>query len=449
MSEFNGIRFNLSVNWKILTVVPADLDTPAYNNFYPCHIYCNRIQYKGAMSMKIDIELIQELARLRSESQLSHTAEKKEMMVSGEFTLYLPMYELTEAKFLQNIDVKTPVLLNFARMTEIKSNADSLRDMRRVGLKFYTEDGEWDLICSSLPSFFIDKSEKLPALVKSLKPTLEHELSNYASFWRFIADNPESIHTLLWLFSDRGTIKSYRHMEFFSVNTYVMTNGKGKKHFVRYKFSPISGVKTITRQEAEFLAGFDPNVACRDLHSKLEEEEVHYEMSVQIIGEEEVEKYDFNILDVSKLWPEKSIPSMKIGKLSLKKIQPVYYDKISFNPTHMVNGIEFSETEMLYLLGFLMKRFDTKLCREKAGETVIWKSCESLWTRDDNANPYNVYLQAGTFYEGLSDLQKNHLIENILDSMMFVEEEIQEKIVSHFMKTHKEFGTIIEKGLNF
>lgn len=401
--------------------------------------------------MKIDIGLIQKLTRLGGESWLKNTSEKKGLMVSGDFTLYLPMHEFTEAKFLQNIDVKTPILLSFSRATEIKSNADSLRDMRCVALKFYTKDGEWDLICSSIPSFFIDKGEKLPALMESLKPNLDNEISNYASFWNFIGENPESIHMLLWLFSDRGTIKSYRHMEFFSVNTYVITNAKGEKHFVRYKFSPTKGIKNIKRQESEFLAGFDPNVACRDFYNKLETEDVTYEMYVQIIPEGDAGQYPFNILDVSKLWPEKLIPSVKIGKLSLQEIQSQGKGKgeIAFNPKNIVKGIGFSDTEMLHLLGLLMRVSGNQFSTGEEVSKVYDERMEALEERKQTACFDNVYQQAGEFYEGLSDLGKNHLIENLLDSMMFIEEEMQEKIVGHLTKAHKEFGMIIEKGLNF
>lgn len=400
--------------------------------------------------MKIDIGLIEELADLGSENWLNNTVEKKGLMVNGEFTLYLPMYEFTKAKFLQDIEVKTPVLLNFFRTTQIKSNADSLRDMRCVCLKFYTKDGEWDLICSSIPSFFIDKVEKLPLLIKALKPSLENEISNYAQFWDFISDNPETMHMLLWLFSDRGTIKSYRHLEFFSVNTYSFTNENGERFFVRCKFSPVSGVRTITRQESEFLAGFDPNVACRDFHNRLEDGEfVTYDMFAQIIGEEEKEHYDFDLLDISKLWPEKLIPTMKIGKLVVKDINNCERAlKTKFNPKNLVEGVDFSQTEMLHILGLIMtgmngKNHETREF-EKKWESKIKEQLDYCDEKDAQA-----YRQAGEFYDSLSELEKNHLIENLLDSIMFVDETIQERLVKHLLKTHKELGSIIEKGLDF
>ncbi|WP_037372115.1 catalase, partial [Anaerovorax odorimutans] len=409
--------------------------------------------------MKLDMQLIEELADFNREKTPERVICAKGTGAHGIFKLYMPMGDYTKANFLQDIEKEIPVFVRFSTALGSKGTADTNRDFRGFATRFYTEEGNYDLLCSSMPVFFIRDPNKIVKLIHSLKPSYDTNLINREDFWNFISENPETIQMLLWLFSDKGTVKSYRHMEGFSVNTYLWISKTGDTYFVRYHWIPMSGIKCITRQESEFLAGFDPDVATRDLYEYFERgEEVSYELAVQLIKAKDKYKYDFDILDVTKIWSEKLAPSVKIGKMILNK-PPTNYKKeveeIAFNPLNTVPGIELSADKMLNMMSFAF----TDAQRHRLGSLSdnhigrISRESEklSVLAIDTKEINYKVddFTQAGDFYRSLKDMEKNHLIENILDNIMFVEDNIQEKVVGYLSKADEELGAIVAMGLNF
>lgn len=409
--------------------------------------------------MKLDMQLIEKLAEFNREKVPERVICAKGTGAHGTFKLYMSMRDYTSAGFLQDIDKETPVFVRFSTGLGSKGSADTQRDFRGFATRFYTDEGHYDMICNSMPVFFIREPEKVTSLFESFKPSTDTNLTNRENLWNFVSENPESVHMLLWLFSDRGTIKSYRHMEGFSVNTYLWISDTGDTYFVRYHWIPMAGVKCITRQEGEFLSGFDPDAASRDLYEVFERgDEVSYELAVQLIKTTDKYKYDFDILDVTKIWPEKLAPSLIIGRMTLNRTPSDYkkeVEQIGFNPSNTVTGIELSADKMLQMMTFACAdaqryRLGTLSDSNEGKMKQKYYKLNEL-NYDTNEINYKIddFTQAGIFYRSLKDMEKNHLIENIIDSIMFVDDEIQEKVVGYLSLADEELGAIVAMGLNF
>ncbi len=417
-----------------------------------------------------DIRLIEKLTGLVRERIPERIVFSKGSGAHGYFRAYMPMSDFTKAAFLQNTDRKTPVFVRFSTMTGSKGSADTLRDIRGFDVKFYTTEGNCDLLSISLPVFFIRDAIGLPDLIHAIKPSPHTNITESARFWKYISETPETIHAIIWLFSDRGTIKSYRHMEGHGINTYVWVNSNGQRQLVRYHWKPMQGVKSISRQEAEFLAGFDPDAAARDLCDSLERDELtEFELSVQMIPYEKMNRYDFNPLDATKLWPEKIVPQMKVGKLTLNKSTENYFEEVeksAFLPANIVPGIEFSfdlllQGSIIASLDAERYRLGTDFAQFPINQTKYPIDPERL--HQSYTIPIDVqgkvercqeshsdsFSQAGDSYRSMSTREQDTLINNIIDNLMFVDDEIQQKVVSYFMKADDEFGAKITRGLDF
>ena len=418
-----------------------------------------------------DIQLIGKLSRFVRGNIPERVIFAKGAGAHGYFRVYMPMSDFTSAAFLQNPDTKTPVFVRFSTMTGSRGSADTMRDVRGFETKFYTTEGNYDLICTSLPVFFIRDAMKFPELMHALKPSPKTNLTEPARFWKYISETPEATHMTMWLFSDNGTLKSYRHMEGHSMNTYIWVSDRGKRQFVRYHWKPLGGTKNISRQEAEFLAGYDPDVSARDLSDSFENGELtEYELSVQLIPYERQYHYDFDILDATKLWPEDEVPLMKVGKMTLNKGPEDYYEEVekaAFSPANIVPGIEFSFDRLLQ--GSIFATLEANRHRlgpdyeqipiNKAKYTVNSTATQSR----DHYSPLVIegsidrtqsqkgdnFLQAGERYRAMTPKEKDRLVDNILDHLMFVEDDIQEKVVRYFRMADEEFGARIAKGLDF
>lgn len=273
-----------------------------------------------------------------------------------------------------------------------------------------------------------------------------------------------------WLFSDYGTIKSYRHMEGYSVNTYVWISPGGQRQLVRYHWKPLLGVKNITRQEAEFLAGFDPDAASRDLCDSLDRGELtEYELNVQLIPFEKQDQYAFDPLDATKIWPENEIPLLKVGKMTLNKATENYFEEVeksAFSPANTVPGIEFSFDRLLqggifssmdaqrHRLGSDYKEFPINQARYSSPAVMIQGGIpapvrvEGSIERDQAAKGDD-FVQAGERYRAMYPKEQDHLVDNIIDHLMFVNEKIQQKVVGYFTRADSELGARIARGLDF
>jgi catalase len=287
----------------------------------------------------------------------------------GYFQVYESMADYTMAKFLQDPAVKTPVFVRFSQVVGNKGSADTVRDVRGFATKFYTEEGNYDLVGNNIPIFFIQDAIKFPDLVHSIKPEPHNEMPQasaaHDNFWDFISLMPEATHMILWLLSDRGISRSYRMMDGFGVNTFRFVNKEGHSHFVKFHWKPLLGVHSLVWDEAQKLGGKDPDFLRRDLWEAIEMGDYpEYEFGVQMIPEKDEFKFDFDILDPTKVWPEEDVPVKLIGKMVLNRNPDNFFaetEQVAFHPGNVVPGIDFSNDPLLQ--GRLFSYLDTQIIR--------------------------------------------------------------------------------------
>lgn len=287
----------------------------------------------------------------------------------GYFQAYEPIPELTKAKFLQDPSAKTPVFVRFSTVVGSRGSADTVRDVRGFATKFFTEDGNYDLVANNIPIFFIQDSIKFPDVVHSIKPEPHNEIPQasaaHDTFWDFVVNTPEITHMIMWLLSDRAIPRSYRMMEGFGVNTFRFVNDEGKARFVKFHWKPALGVHSLVWDEAQKLAGKDPDYNRRDLWDAIAMGDYpEFELGVQILEEEEEFNFDFDILDATKFWPEEVIPVKPIGKMVLNRNPDNFFaetEQVAFHPANVVPGIDFTNDPLLQ--GRLFSYLDTQLIR--------------------------------------------------------------------------------------
>ncbi|WP_108668755.1 catalase [Peribacillus acanthi] len=287
----------------------------------------------------------------------------------GYFQPYESMAEFTKAKFLQDPSVKTPVLVRFSTVAGSRGSGDSVRDARGFATKFYTEEGNYDLVGNNIPVFFIQDAIKFPDLVHSFKPEPHNEIPQastaHDTFWDFVVNNTETAHMVMWIMSDRAIPRSFRMMEGFGVHTFRFINAEGKAHFVKFHWKPLLGVHSLVWDEAQKIAGKDPDFHRRDLWESIEMGDFpEYELGVQMIEEKDEFKFDFDILDPTKIWPEEIVPVKIIGRMTLNRNQDNFFaetEQVAFHPGHVVPGIDFTNDPLLQ--GRLFSYTDTQLLR--------------------------------------------------------------------------------------
>lgn len=287
----------------------------------------------------------------------------------GYFQVYEPMTEYTKAKFLQDPNKKTPVFVRFSTVVGSRGSADTVRDVRGFATKFYTEEGNYDLVANNMPVFFIQDAIKFPDIVHSIKPEPHNEIPQasaaHDTFWDFVVTNPELSHMIMWLLSDRGIPRSFRMMEGFGVNTFRFVNEQGKGRFIKFHWKPKLGVHSLVWDEAQKIAGKDPDFHRRDLWDAIEMGEYpEYELGVQILEEDQEFAFDFDILDATKIWPEELVPVKLIGKMVLNRNVDNFFaetEQVAFHPGNVVPGIDFTNDPLLQ--GRLFSYLDTQLLR--------------------------------------------------------------------------------------
>lgn len=275
----------------------------------------------------------------------------------------------TRARFLTDPSIETPTFTRFSTVVGFKGSADTVRDARGFATKFYTTEGNYDLVGNNMAPFFIQDAIKFPDLVHSIKPEPHHEMPQasaaHDNFWDFISLTPESMHMIMWVLSDKAFPRSYATMEGFGVHTFRLVNEKGESHFCKLHWKPLAGVHSLVFEEAVKLAGKDPDFHRRDLWEMIEKGNYpEYELGLQIIREEEEFDFDFDILDATKLWPEELIPVKRVGKLTLNRNPDNFFletEQVAFHPGNLVPGIDFTNDPLLQ--GRLFSYLDTQLTR--------------------------------------------------------------------------------------
>ena len=287
----------------------------------------------------------------------------------GYFELTNPIPEFTKAGFLNDTSVKTPVFLRFSTVAGFRGSTDLARDVRGFAIKFYTQEGIFDMVGNNIPVFFIQDAMKFPDLIHAVKPEPHNEIPQAASahdtFWDFISLMPESMHMIMWAMSDRAIPRSYRMMEGFGIHTFRFVNAEGKSTFVKFHFKPKLGTHAVVWDEALKISGNDPDFHRRDLWEAIESGSFpEWDFGVQLVPEEDEHKFDFDLLDPTKIIPEELVPVTILGKLVLNRNPDNFFaetEQVAFHPGHVVPGIDFSNDPLLQ--GRLFSYTDTQLSR--------------------------------------------------------------------------------------
>jgi catalase len=320
-------------------------------------------------SLLEDFQLREKITHFDHERIPERVVHARGSAAHGIFQVYESQAHLTKAGFLQNPSLQTPVFVRFSTVAGSRGSTDLARDVRGFAVKFYTEEGNFDLVGNNIPVFFIQDAVKFPDLIHAVKPEPHHEMPQAASahdtFWDFISLMPESMHMVMWVMSDRAIPRSFRMMEGFGVHTFRFINEKGKSRFVKFHWKPLLGVHSVVWDEAQKISGLDPDFLRRDLWDSIENGDFpEWELGVQIVDEKDEHKFDFDLLDATKLIPEEKVPVQRIGKMTLNRNPDNFFaetEQVAFHPGHLVSGIDFSNDPLLQ--GRLFSYTDTQLIR--------------------------------------------------------------------------------------
>jgi len=287
----------------------------------------------------------------------------------GFFEVTNPIPQFTKAGFLQQAGLKTPVFARFSTVQGSRGSTDLARDVRGFSVKFYTQEGIYDFVGNNIPVFFIQDANKFPDLVHAVKPEPHNEIPQAASahdtFWDFISLMPESAHMIMWLMSDRAIPRSYRMMEGFGVHTFRFINEQNESHFVKIHWKPKLGTHAVVWDEAQKISGKNPDFHREDLWEAIEMGHFpEWEMGVQIVPEADEHKFDFDLLDPTKIIPEEQVPVTVVGRMVLNRNPDNFFaetEQVAFHPGHIVPGIDFTNDPLLQ--GRLFSYTDTQLSR--------------------------------------------------------------------------------------
>jgi catalase len=445
-----------------------------------------------------DVHLIEKLAHFNRERIPERIVHAKGAGAGGYFELTKDVSKYTKAKFLSEVGKRTEVFVRFSTVGGEKGSADAERDPRGFAVKFYTQEGNYDLVGNNTPVFFIRDPLKFPDFIHTQKRNPGTNLKDPNMFWDFLSLTPESLHQVTILFSDRGIPKSYRYMNGYGSHTYKWYNRDGEIFWVKYHFKTNQGAKNLTREEAERLKGSDPDHATRDLNNAIKNEEFpSWTLQMQIMPAKEAENYRFDIFDVTKVWLHQDYPPIDIGKMVLNRNPSNYFAEVeqaAFSPGNFVPGIGTSPDKMLqgrlfayhdahrYRLGanyLLLPVNQPKGVKAKnyqrdgymrfdgnEGDSVNYypnsfggpepdlKTAEPTFevsgivARQPYMHPNSDFVQPGDLYRRvMTDLDREHLIGNIVTHLGNASKEIQLRQARIFSKADPEYGQQVAEGL--
>lgn len=445
-----------------------------------------------------DVHLIEKLAHFNRERIPERIVHAKGAGAGGYFEVTNDVTKYTKAKFLSKVGKRTEVFVRFSTVGGEKGSADAERDPRGYAVKFYTEEGNYDLVGNNTPVFFIRDPLKFPDFIHTQKRNPETNLKDANMFWDFLSLTPESIHQVTILFSDRGTPKSYRHMNGYGSHTFKWFNKKGEYFWVKYHFKTDQGIQNLTREEAERTKGTDPDHATRDLYNAIKRGDYpSWTLQVQIMKPEEADDYRFDIFDVTKVWPHGDYPAIEVGRMVLNRNPENYFAEVeqaAFSPANFVPGIAASPDKMLqgrlfayhdahryrlgpnyHLLpvnrpkgvkvqnyqrdGFM--RFDANggsgpnyYPNSFGGPEPDIQAAEPAFkvsgkaARQPYTHPNDDFVQAGNLYRKvMTDEDRDHLIGNIVSHLCNASKDIQIRQTKIFYKADPDYGRRVAEGL--
>jgi len=438
-----------------------------------------------------DYELIEKIAHFNRERIPERVVHARGAGAHGYFESYGTAKEYTIAKFLQEKGKRTEVFVRFSTVIHSKHSPETVRDPRGFAVKFYTEEGNYDIVGNNLPVFFIRDAIKFPDVIHALKPDPATNIQDPKRYWDFFSKTPEATNMITYVWSDLGIPKDYRHMNGFGVNTFVWVNAKGERRYVKYHWISKQGVESLSREEAAKISDF--NHATRDLYEAIERGDYpEWELNVQLMDPDA--EVDFDPLDDTKIWPEKDFPLLPIGKMVLNRNPKNFFAEVeqaAFAPAAMVPGIEPSADKMLQ--GRLFAYPDTQRYRlgpnymqlpiNRPKAEVHNNQRDGSMTMDINENRTNYYpsnspealkeaarypesrtrvegyvgrypvskgddfAQAGELYRSMSKKDRDHLIDNIAVELKDVDEKVRDIMISYFTRADKEYGARIAESI--
>jgi catalase len=316
-----------------------------------------------------DFHFREKMTQFDHESIPERVVHARGSAAHGQFRVYEPLGELTRAAFLQDPDRETPVFVRFSTVVGSRGSADTVRDVRGFATKFYTEEGNFDLVGNNMPVFFIQDGIKFPDLVHAIKPQPDNEMPQasaaHDTFWDFASLMPETTHMLMWVLSDRALPRSYATMQGFGVHTFRLVNADGVGRFVKFHWRPMLGVHSLVWDEVQKIAGKDPDYNRRDLWERIEMGHFpEYELGVQVVEEADEHAFDYDLLDATKLIPEEDVPIRWIGRMTLDRNPDNFFaetEQVAFHIGNLVPGIDVTNDPLLQ--GRLFSYLDTQLGR--------------------------------------------------------------------------------------
>ncbi len=444
-----------------------------------------------------DVHLVEKLAHFDRERIPERVVHANGTGALGVFKCTRSMERFTSASFLSQAGKEVPVLARFSTVIGSKGSADTARDPRGFAVKFYTDDGNYDIVGNNIPVFFIRDAIKFPDLIHALKPSASSDIRDDVRFWDFVANSPEATHMIVWIYSDHGTIKSYRHTNGFSVNTYVWVNSSGERVYVRYKWKTMQGEKTICAKEATELAGSCPDVAKIDLRDAIARGDYpRYELMVQLMTREQAEQLRFDPLDATKVWSENEFPLTSVGVMTLNKNPDNFFlqiEQAAFSPSNIVGGVEFSFDKLLQ--GRVFSYTDTQRHRlgtnfvqltsnrphisvmnnQNAGKAMYYATSNEINYSPnslDNNRPYiedcdsctvphargpiarqgidktDDFTQAGELYRSFSETEQRNFVDNISNSLATATPHSRHRVVQFLTLADKAMGDAVRHELS-
>ena len=442
-----------------------------------------------------DYQLIQKLAHQNRERIPERVVHAKGSGAFGILEIENDISQYTKAKVLQKGE-KTKLLLRFSTVAGEKGAADAERDVRGFALKFYTKDGNWDLVGNNTPVFFVRDAYKFPDFIHTQKRDPQTNLRSNTAAWDFWSLSPESLHQVTILMSDRGIPASYRNVNGYGSHTYSLINANNERFWVKFHFKTLQGIKTITNKEAEELVGKDRESNQRDLYENIEKGNFpKWSFEIQIMSEEQAKNCAFNPFDLTKVWPHGDYPMIKVGTMTLNENPQNYFQQVeqaSFSPSNIVSGISFSPDKMLQARIFSYPdaqryRVGTHYEMLPVNRPIVEVNTYNL----DGSMNFDIKEPTKAFYEPnsfdgpvedksylepdlavgdiakrydhrvgnddfsqpralfllMSNSQKEQLFSNIKDAMAGVPRDIVDRQIALFEKVHPDYASGVKKAL--
>jgi catalase len=451
-----------------------------------------------------DFILHEKMAHFNRERIPERVVHAKGSGAYGTFTVTHDISKFTRAKIFSAVGKKTRMFLRFSTVGGEKGSADTERDPRGFAVKFYTEDGNWDLVGNNTPIFFVKDPKKFSDFIHTQKRDPYTNCKSPTMMWDFWSYNPESLHQVMFLMSDRGTPYTYRHMHGFGSHTFSLINADNQRVWVKFHFKTLQGIKNFTAEEATKMKGEDPDWAQRDLVSTIDAGDFpKWELKIQVMSEEQARNYKFNPFDLTKTWSQKEFPLIPVGVMELNENPRNFFAEVeqaAFAPAHVVDGISYSPDKMLqgrilsypdahrYRLGVNYEQIPVNKCPyavnnyERDGGMRVdgnggaqpnyfpnsfdnIKPDESYkqpsWELDSNVADWfsrngegenDHYSQPGIFWrEVLNEQDKKNLVNNIVGAMRGIDGPKRADIINrqlcHFFRADIGLGMAIAKGL--